>query len=179
MSDSLPLEGVFWRSLHPMWKHAKLHVPALPKNLASDPDGKGGRGAWLWGSIGLQTMVFSFTYHLRIWWRLGMSVSILYLFAELYLESSFFAFTELQFFLSISKYLKENGYTLYLTVIYPNPKFRFSSIQYPFLQSKLKYTKSLYFRDFIWWILGLSIVLERRQNNSRQRMTRMEVAKRL
>lgn len=75
-------------------------------------------------------------------------VSILYLFAELYLESSFFAFTELQFFLSISKYLKENGYTLYLTVIYPNPKFRFSGTLVFFSVIQIKIHK-MYFRDFI------------------------------
>ena len=40
-------------------------------------------------------------------------VLILNRFADLNLESSFFAFTEPQFILGISKYFTENGYTLF------------------------------------------------------------------
>ena len=43
-------------------------------------------------------------------------VSILNFFADFNLESSFFAFTEAQFILSISKYFTENGYMLFQVI---------------------------------------------------------------
>ena len=90
------------------WKefHAKLHVLCSTKitTLPSDPD---------WQERGYSfSLLNTSSENVK-----APYVSILHLFVDLNLKSSFsFAFTELQFILSISKHFTENGYTLFKVI---------------------------------------------------------------